>query len=132
MKMSDMRVSTRLSAGFAIVLLLMLIMGVSAWLFTRANVQAVDDMITLDLQKERLAEEWLTLVDRNSGTSMAAMGTANTSLRNKIISNIANDSKRTTQVQSTITSLIKLEEGKSRLAKIVSVREKYLRLRGEG
>lgn len=132
MKMSDMRVSTRLCAGFGLVLFLMLLMGVSAWHFTRANVQDVDEMITLDLQKERLAEEWLTLVDKNSGASMAAMGTENDALRNRIMSSIASDSERTTQVQSTLTPLIQREEARGILANIMSVREKYLKLRSQG
>lgn len=35
MKINDMRVSTRLSAGFCLVLFMMLLMGISAWMFTR-------------------------------------------------------------------------------------------------
>ncbi|HBY9813460.1 TPA: MCP four helix bundle domain-containing protein [Klebsiella aerogenes] len=132
MKINDMRVSTRLSAGFCLVLFMMLLMGISAWMFTRENVQDVDEMINLDLRKERMAEEWLTLVDRNSGASMAAMGTENRALREKILSAIANDSAKTTQVQSMLTPLIKLEEGKARLGKMVALREKYITLRGEG
>ncbi|MBA1555214.1 MULTISPECIES: MCP four helix bundle domain-containing protein [Enterobacteriaceae] len=126
MKINDMRVSTRLSAGFCLVLFMMLLMGISAWMFTRENVQDVDEMINLDLRKERMAEEWLTLVDRNSGASMAAMGTENRALREKILSAIANDSAKTTQVQSMLTPLIKLEEGKARLGKMVALREKYI------
>ena len=132
MKISDMRVSTRLFAGFGLVVFLMVMMGLSAWLFTRANVQNVDEIITLDLQKERLAEQLLTLVERNSGNTLAAMGTQNTALRNKILSNIASDSEQTSRVLSTIVPLIQRAEGKTRLAKIISAREKYLRLRGEG
>jgi len=132
MKISDMRVSTRLCFGFGLVLFLMLMMGGSAWHFTRANVQDVDEMIELDLLKERLAEEWLTLVDRNSGTSMAAMGTENRALRDRIVSSIASDSERTTQVQSTLISLIKREEARSILANIMAAREKYLKLRSQG
>ncbi len=132
MKINDMRVGTRLGAGFCIVLLLMVMMGLSARQFTSANVRDVDEMINLDLKKERLAEEWLTLVDRNSGNATAAMGTENAALRNKILSNIATDSEKTTAVQSNLIPLIKHETAKARLSAIVAAREKYLALRSEG
>ncbi|EPK5159242.1 methyl-accepting chemotaxis protein [Enterobacter cloacae] len=132
MKMSDMRVGTRLFAGFGLVLLLMMMMGGSAWLFTRANNADVDEMITVDLKKERLAEEWLTVLDKNSGSSIAAMGADNTALRGKILSSISSDSARAAQVQSELTSLVKRKEAKALLASINSAREKYLRLRSEG
>lgn len=48
---------------------------------------------------------------QNSGTSMAPMGTENLFLRAKNLSNIANDSERTIQVQSALSLLIKLEAG---------------------
>jgi len=67
MKISNMRVGTRLSAGFCLVLFLMILMGISADLFTRANVHDMDDMINRQLLKERLVEEWIAQVDKNSG-----------------------------------------------------------------
>ena len=132
MKINDMRVGTRLSAGFCIVLLLMVMMGISAWQFTSANVRDVDEMINLDLKKERLAEEWLTLIDRNSGNAMAAMGAENAALRNKILSNIAADSEKTTAVQASLIPLVKHATARARLSVIVAAREKYLALRSEG
>ncbi|WP_435927002.1 methyl-accepting chemotaxis protein [Dryocola sp. BD613] len=132
MKINDMRVGIRLGGGFAVVLLLMVMMGLSAWQFTGTNVHDVDEMINLDLKKERLAVEWLTLIDRNSGNATAAMGTENTALRNKILSNIAADAEQTAAVQSSLIPLVKHETAKARLSAIMTAQEKYLALRSEG
>lgn len=45
----------------------MLIMGMSAWQFTRINSMKVDEMITLDLHKERLTIQ--QLIDKISRAS---------------------------------------------------------------
>ena len=132
MKLSNMRVGARLSAGFFLVLFLTILMGIGASLFSRASVQAVDEMIDQHLRKERLVEEWLAQVDKSSGNAVAAMGTENPALRKKLLASITQNSAVTTRVQSQLTSLIVLETGKHLLANIVSVREKYLQVRTEG
>lgn len=132
MKISNMRVGVRLSGGFFLVLFLMILMGVGASLFSRANVHAVDEMIDQHLQKERLVEEWLAQVDKSSGNAIAAMGTENTALRQKLLASIAQNSAVTTRVQSQLSSLIVLDTGKHLLANLLPVREKYLQVRTEG
>lgn len=131
-KISNMRVSTRLLSGFGFLVILMIVMGLSTLIFTRESVEDLDGIIILDLKKERLAERWITLVERNSGNSLAAMGTQNNDLREDILRNSASDSELTSKIQAEISPLIQRAEGKARLEKILAAREKYLRFRGEG
>lgn len=131
-KISDMRVSTRLLSGFGLLVMLMIVMVLSASIFTRESVKNVDGIIVNDLKKERLAERWITLVERNSGNSLAAMGTQNKDLRNEILSTFATDSEQTSKIQEEISPLIQRAEGKAALEKILVAREKYLSSRGEG
>ncbi|MFZ4833661.1 methyl-accepting chemotaxis protein [Rouxiella sp. Mn2063] len=132
MKMSNMRVGTRLSAGFCLVLFLMILMGISADLFTRANVHDMDDMINRQLLKERLVEEWLAQVDKNSGNSIASMGTENKALREKLMGYISQNSAQTSRIQAQLEPMITLPEGVRRLHNIKAAREKYLVIRNQG
>jgi len=107
-------------------------MGISAGLFTRANVHDMDDMINRQLLKERLVEEWLAQVDKNSGNAIAAMGTENKALREKLMGYIAQNSAQTSKIQSQLEPMITLPEGVRRLTNIKSAREKYLVIRNQG
>jgi len=132
MKINNLRVGLRLGLGFGVVLLLMFIMGMAGWQLTRQNVDQVSQMLDTDLRKERLVEEWLSVVDKNSGSSMAAMGTTNTVLRQSILKSIAADSEHTTRVQATLSPLLRKAEGKALFASIIAVRDTYLSLRSKG
>lgn len=132
MKISNMRVGTRLSVGFFLVLFMMFIMGMMSWQLTQSNNTSVNTMIYQDLQKERLVQEWITLVDRNSGNTIAAMATQDPKLREQILNNIKNDTARTSEVQSTLQPLLRFEKGKAFFRAIQETRGKYLVLRKEG
>ncbi|WP_416413866.1 MCP four helix bundle domain-containing protein [Pantoea sp. App145] len=89
-------------------------------------------MINQDLLKERLVEEWLSLVDRNNGNTMTAMATQSPVLRDKLLNEIIRDSAMTADVQSRLAPLLNLETGKQRFTRILEVRKKYLSVRSEG
>lgn len=132
MNINNIKVSGRLGIGFGIVLLLMFIMGISGWLFTKHNVQSVDQMLDKDLRKERLVSEWLTLTNRNIGVSIAAISTANAVQRQKILDSVTADSAQITTITKTVKPLLRFKKGQDIFHNIEDMRGKYTALRMTG
>lgn len=132
MRIKDIRIGVRLSAGFGLVLGLMFLMGTSAFLFSQSSLRDVNQMIKTHLLKERLIEEWGALVNSSSGNAMAAMGAENPALRKTLLANIETDSAEIARIHNRLTPLIMLENGKRLLNEILLAREDYLALRSEG
>ena len=132
MKLSNMRVGVRLNVSFLLILTLMAVMGGSSIWFSRDNVNDVNLMINEHLLKERLAEEWVALVDKNNGNTMSAMVTESQTIRQRLLAIIAQNSVESNNVQEKLTSLIELQKGKELLKNIALIREKYLEVRSRG
>ncbi len=118
-----------MGAGFALVLLLLVMMGSSAFWLTRGNEQSVDDMITWQLKKERLAGEWSSIIDKNNGL---AMSTTDPQLRAEVITVMDQETAKATEVFEKLSPLLQLAEGKRLLNAALAARQKYRALRTEG
>jgi len=130
--MFNMNVGTRMAVGFAILLLMSVGMGGSAFWLTRGSDRNVNEMVGWLLPKERIIEEWTSAINDNSGLAMASMSTADPLLRKTLQQSMFNSAEKITFLQDELIPLIKKEKGKKLLADVISAREKYITLRSEG
>jgi len=84
MKLNNMSVGMRMGTGFALLLLMSVIMGSCAFWLTMSSEKKVEEMISWHLIKERMVEDWTRLLNTNSGLAMTAMSTADPALRNSL------------------------------------------------
>jgi methyl-accepting chemotaxis protein len=71
MNLNNLRIGTRLGSGFAMVLLLLaLMMSAGVWQL-RSVSSSLESMMTVQLEKERLSEQWLTSTRLGGMRSMA-------------------------------------------------------------
>lgn len=132
MSINNLSVGARLGAGFALILLLLMMMGSSAFWLTRENEQSVNDMITLQLQKERLAGEWSRIIDKNNGFAMTAMSTTDPQLRAAILAAMNEGTIKATETYEKLKPLLQSETGRKLLNDALVARQKYRDLRKEG
>jgi methyl-accepting chemotaxis protein len=70
MKITNLKISTRLSLGFALLLTLMIVMTVVGILRLQQVGTSTQIMADTMLPKERLAQEWLSAVDVNGARTL--------------------------------------------------------------
>lgn len=132
MKLNNMSVGMRMGTGFALLLLMSVIMGSCAFWLTMSSEKKVEEMISWHLIKERMVEDWTRLLNTNSGLAMTAMSTADPALRNSLQQTLAASAEDIARIQEQLTPLLKLPTGQRLLAKVTEAREKYVALRREG
>ena len=130
--MYNMSVGVRMGTGFAMVLLMSVIMGGSAFWLNRSSEQDVHQMIGWLLPKERIIEDWTSAINDNSGLAMVSMSTSDPVLRKTLQKQMNASAERITLLQEELIPLIKIDTGKKLLSKVISAREKYISLRREG
>lgn len=125
MRISNMRVGMRLAYAFSIILVIMIIMSSSVFLFTKKIQTNVDEILSQYLVKERLVEEWTELLYQSSGKSTSAITTNDAELRKNLLAAVKQIGVRVSEIQSTVTPMIHLGAGKQYLANIDSARANY-------
>jgi len=123
--LTNVRISTRLAIGFAIVLTLSVISTSFALINARRNAAATRQMMEKPLAKERLVADWYVLIySAIARTSMIARSTDET--LSTVFSDVISDStKRGTETMKGIESLLSTDEEKALYKEIVELRIKY-------
>lgn len=132
MKLNNMSVGMRMGTGFALLLLMTVIMGSSAFWLTMSSEKKVEEMIAWHLVKERMIEDWTRLLNTNSGLAMTAMSTTDPALRKSLQETVEKGSADIAHLQQQLTPLLRLPEGQRLLAIVSAAREKFVSLRREG
>ncbi|WP_318372539.1 methyl-accepting chemotaxis protein [Enterobacter sp.] len=132
MKIYNMSVGARMGTGFALLLLMSVIMGSSAFWLTRSSEKDVQQMISWLLPKERIIEDWTSAINDNSGLAMVSMSTSDPQLRKTLQQPMTTSADKINTLQQELIPLIRLEIGKKLLAEVLTAREKYMSLRREG
>jgi methyl-accepting chemotaxis protein len=122
---SNIRISTRLAIGFAIVLLLSLLSTSFALFNANSNAAATKLLMQQPLAKERIFSDWYVLLSTaNARTSMIARSTDD-SLTAMFAEPIAISTKKSTGLLKQIDTLLTTDEEKSIYQAAMGMRTKY-------
>ncbi|WP_394777394.1 methyl-accepting chemotaxis protein [Undibacterium sp.] len=123
--LTNVRISTRLAIGFAIVLVLSVISTSFALINARSNAAATRQMMEKPLAKERLVADWYVLIySAIARTSMIARST-DENLSNTFSEVISASVKKGSDTMKGIETLLNTEEEKALYKDIVALRVKY-------
>ena len=129
MKIADLKLSTRLTAGFSIVLiLLLLIAGIGSWRLqsiSRAVATMVDDV----MQKERLFSEWAANTNVNGARTIAVAESNDPARQKQVQAKIKQTSARITEIQARLAMLKKNAEETALYEKVAGKRVIYIAAR---
>ena len=120
MKITNLKISTRLSLGFALLLTLMVVMTVVGILRLQQVGTSTQIMADTMLPKERLAQEWLSAVDVNGARTLASVKTTSAEDQAFFQKQMEATSARASELQKTIEGMVKTPEDK-RLIEAVGV-----------
>jgi methyl-accepting chemotaxis protein len=125
MKLSDLRISTRLAMGFAVVLAMSVLSTTYALVDASRNAQATHRMMESPLAKERAASDWYALIYAAvARTSMIARSTDNT-LATVFADTTAASSKRVDEVLKTLEPMLSTDDERAIYSTAIDLRKKY-------
>jgi methyl-accepting chemotaxis protein len=129
MNIADLRIGTRLGAGFALLLVLMtLLTGVGLWLLR--DYSASTDMILNDaVAKERLVNDWLAATELNGMRSAAMLAEEDAASRQELGEQIKATSERISAIQRQLDQIVASASGRAMYAEARARRDAYARLR---
>jgi methyl-accepting chemotaxis protein len=129
MKTTDLKVGTRLAAGFSMVLvLLMLIVGIAYWrLHNVSNVLAT--MMDVVLVKERLADEWASKTNANGARTAIVAESLDPERQKQVQSTIMETSARISEIQKALDAFDKSAEERAIFEQIGERRKSYIAAR---
>ncbi len=128
MNIKDWKIALKLSAGFAVVLVLMAgVTGIGLWELKRVD-QAREEM-ALAARKQAMAEEWLRGTSTNAVRTIARAKITDADIDRQLREEMANVSNHINVVQDKLTELIQSTEGKAQLARVAEARSAYFAIR---
>jgi len=131
MKISDMKVGTRLGGGFSILIVLVLaIAAIGTWRLRDID-RAVATMVSDVIRKERLFSEWAANTNINGARTISVAESADPERQKQLQARIKETSARISEIQKTLTELDKSPEEKAMFDKIGARRTVYVAAREE-
>jgi methyl-accepting chemotaxis protein len=119
------RIGSRLTIAFALILVLATIATASALLAARSNAEATERMLAVPLTKERLVSDWnVNTYSAIVRTSLIARSSDNT-LSTVFAKDIADSVTRSTEIIKKVEPLLDSPEEKSQLQVVQALRAKY-------
>jgi methyl-accepting chemotaxis protein len=130
-KFENWKVSTRLAAGFGVVLaLLVTVSGIAYWRLEAMGV-LINRMLNESLAKERLVTEWYGLTHVNGARTIALVSTEDANARKRLEENIQRTSSRISAIQQQLEPRFS-SEGEANLYKSIGGRrDDYRKARDE-
>jgi methyl-accepting chemotaxis protein len=131
MNIADMKVGTRLVAGFSLgLVLLLLIAGIGSWRLQSIS-SAVAMMVNVAMQKERLFSEWAANTNVNGARTIAVAQSNDPARQKQVQAKIKETSARITAIQATLATFEKNAEESAMLAEVAGKRVIYIAAREE-
>lgn len=129
MKIHELKVGTRLGAGFAIVLLLLAaIIGIGLWRLHTVS-ELVGVMVNKALVKERLVSEWAASTDLNGARTLRVVDSADPKITQQVQARIKETSARISEIQKKLDGLEKDAEETRLFEEIAAKRKTYIAAR---
>src|SRR5689334_12549705 len=119
------RIGSRLTIAFGLILALAVISTCSALMAARSNAEATERMLAVPLTKERLVSDWnVNTYSAIVRTSLIARSTDNT-LSTVFAKDIADSVTRSTEIIKKVEPLLDSPQEKEQLKKVQALRAKY-------
>ena len=129
MRIANMKIGTRLGAGFGLILLLVAVMGIIGIMrlenINGASRHLVDD----SLSKQRAAQNWLMGTTVNASRTLALVKASNTETQEFFQKGITAESKKITEIQKGIEDRISTDKEKELFANVAKNRSAYISIR---
>jgi methyl-accepting chemotaxis protein len=129
MKIADLKIGTRLGAGFALLLLFMTVLTVVGILLLRDFQSSTDLMLNDAIAKERLVNEWLADTELNGARTRALLGEGDPAARSSIEEQMKVTSKRISEINGELDRVVASASGKQLYAATSEKRAQYTRAR---
>ncbi|WP_019140322.1 methyl-accepting chemotaxis protein [Noviherbaspirillum massiliense] len=123
------RISTRLAAGFAVILALSIVSTLIGIWQLRAVSDATREMMEKPLTKERMAADWYRNTFGSIRRTSAIAKSSDDSLPKFFAKDIEETTKSSSELQKNFEALLTSEEEKALYNKVVEVRKKYSKAR---
>jgi methyl-accepting chemotaxis protein len=125
MRLTNLKLRTRLGLSFGLLLILMILQaGGGMWLLGDSSART-NYMLNDAVAKERLTNEWHAATELNGARSALLLGTGDPAVRGAIEAEIKDTSARIGQVQDQLDKLVVSPSGKALLADTRARREAY-------
>jgi methyl-accepting chemotaxis protein len=129
MRLSDLKLRTRLGASFGLQMMLMVLQaGGAIWLMGDFS-DRTDYLLSDAIVKERLSEEWHAATELNGTRSALLIATNDPAERNEIQAQITGTSARIGKIQDQLDKTVKSASGMALLAESAVKREAYANAR---
>jgi methyl-accepting chemotaxis protein len=129
MTIADLKIGTRLGAGFALLLLFMTVLTAVGILLMRDFRDSTETMINGNIAKERLANEWLALSELNGVRAEALAGDGKDDIRARLAPQIQATSARIDEILQELTRRVSSPAGKALFNDALAKRDQYTRVR---
>ncbi|WP_034349240.1 MCP four helix bundle domain-containing protein, partial [Noviherbaspirillum massiliense] len=130
MKVSNLKIGTRLGLGFAAVLVLATILAVIGIAKLQDVARATEEM-DVAIHKARLSEKWYAGSVTNDALTEARLRARDASDDQAILARMKARSAEISKVQEELKSLITTEEGEKLIATIADKRKTYMDIRNQ-
>jgi methyl-accepting chemotaxis protein len=123
--LSQMRIATRLTIGFAVVLLLAILATSVALVNARTTAQATRDMMEKPLAKERLVSDWYVLLYSAVARTELIARSKDETLPTVFADVIAASSKRGAELMAQVKELVTSDEERALFNEVTTLRNVY-------
>ncbi|WP_034303751.1 methyl-accepting chemotaxis protein [Herbaspirillum sp. RV1423] len=129
--MKNMKIGARLSIGFVVILMLMVVMlGISVWRLQQINA-AVVSMTTDSITNERNAVEWLAVIRESGIRTLAIIKSDDAEVQQFFQAQITAESARVTPLRKKIEEVNTAPREVAQLAEINKIRDTYQNTRND-
>jgi len=127
--MKNLKIGTRLAAGFALVLMLTILMTVLGISRMQTVADATSDMMQQPLAKERMISDWYRLIHTSVRRTSAISKSSDPSLGVYFADDTANSSKEVSALQKQVEALMANEDEKKLFVEVGEARKRYVAAR---
>ncbi len=127
--LKDLKITTRLALGFALILLVMFLMNMRALHSMGVMVHSVKSVATESLVKERLISDWARSIHVAVQRTKAVVLSNDASLSDTFAKEAAASSKQSSELLKRIEALLETDQEKALMADIQKARTSYLAAR---
>ncbi|WP_130835895.1 methyl-accepting chemotaxis protein [[Erwinia] mediterraneensis] len=123
MKIKNFSIGTRLGGGFSLILMLVIIMAGVGVGYMDGMLKQADEVTDDYLVRERVATEWLSIIDTNAALGLLVMTSNDPELKQFAAQKMKKNSERASVVQKILTQMVTTERGKQ-LIQVINEKRK--------
>jgi len=124
--MNNLKIGTRLSAGFGLVLALMILMTGFGIYNMQSVAEATHDLLRQPLAKERMVSDWYRLIHTSVRRTSAISKSTDGSLGAFFAEDTANSTREINDLNKKVEALLATPEEKTAFDRIIAARKRYV------